>query len=96
MSGIWVCIEAGNGELRGVAYEMITAARTLADAAGQQVSALVWGEGAKDNADKLGTCGADSVVVIETAGDEAGRPAEVGGAVALLAQEQSPDRKSVV
>lgn len=90
MSGIWVCIEAGNGELRGVAYEMITAARTLADAAGQQVSALVWGEGAKDNADKLGTCGADSVVVIETAGDEAGRPAEVGGAVALLAQEQSP------
>ena len=90
MSGIWVCIEAGNGERRGVAYEMITAARTLADAAGQQVSALVWGEGAKDNADKLGTRGADSVVVIETAGDEAGRPAEVGGAVALLAQEQSP------
>ena len=90
MSGIWVCIEAGNGELRGVAYEMINAARTLADDAGQQVSALVWGEGAKDNADKLGACGADSVVVIETAGDEAGRPAEVGGAVALLAQEQSP------
>lgn len=90
MSGIWVCIEAGNGELRGVAYEMITAARTLADAAGQQVSALVWGEGAKDNADKLGACGADSVVVIETAGDEAGRPAEVSGAVAQLAQEQSP------
>lgn len=90
MSGIWVCIEAGSGELRGVAYEMITAARTLADAAGQQVSALVWGEGAKDNADKLGACGADSVVVIEAAGDEAGRPAEVSGAVAQLAQEQSP------
>lgn len=90
MSGIWVCIEAGNGELRGVAYEMITAARTLADACSQQVGALVWGEGAKDNADKLGACGADSVIVIETAGDEAGRPAEVSGAVAQLAQEQSP------
>lgn len=90
MSGIWVGLETNNGELRSVAFEMITAARKLADAAGQQVCALVWGEGAQAGAEKLGACGADSVVVVELGEDAAARPAEVSGALAQLAEQQSP------
>lgn len=90
MSGIWVGLETNNGELRSVAFEMLAAARKLADAASQQVCALVWGEGAQDAAGNLGACGADSVVVIELGDDAAARPAEVSGALAQLTQEQAP------
>lgn len=90
MSGVWVGLETNNGELRSVAFEMLTAARRLADASGAQVCALVWGEGAQDSAKALGECGADSVVVIELSGDASARPAEVSAALAQLAAEQKP------
>lgn len=91
MSGIWVGLETNNGELRSVAFEMLTAARKLADAAGQQVCALVWGEGAQESTEKVGACGADSVVVVELSNDAAARPAEVAGALSQLAKEQAPN-----
>ena len=87
MSGVWVGLETNNGELRSVAFEMLTAARRLADASGAQVCALVWGEGAQDSAKALGECGADSVVVVELSGDASARPAEVSAALAQLAAE---------
>lgn len=90
MSGVWVGLETNNGELRSVAFEMLTAARRLADASGAQVCALVWGEGAQDSAKALGECGADSVVVVELSGDASARPAEVSAALAQLAAEQNP------
>lgn len=90
MSGVWVGLETNNGELRSVAFEMLTAARRLADASGAQVCALVWGEGAQDSAKALGECGADSVVVVELSGDASARPAEVSAALAQLAAEQKP------
>ena len=90
MSGVWVGLETNNGELRSVAFEMLTAARRLADASGAQVCAFVWGEGAQDSAKALGECGADSVVVVELSGDASARPAEVSAALAQLAAEQKP------
>ena len=90
MSGVWVGLETNNGELRSVAFEMLTAARRLADASGAQVCALVWGEGAQDSAKALGECGADSVVVVELSSDASARPAEVSAALAQLAAEQNP------
>ena len=90
MLGVWVGLETNNGELRSVAFEMLTAARRLADASGAQVCALVWGEGAQDSAKALGECGADSVVVVELSGDASARPAEVSAALAQLAAEQNP------
>lgn len=90
MSGVWVGLETNNGELRSVVFEMLTAARRLADASGAQVCALVWGEGAQDCAKALGECGADSVVVVELSGDASARPAEVSAALAQLAAEQNP------
>lgn len=90
MSGVWVGLETNNGELRSVAFEMLTAARRLADASGAQVCALVWGEGAQDSAKALGECGADSVVVVELSGDASARPAEVSAALGQLAAEQKP------
>ena len=90
MSGVWVGLETNNGELRSVAFEMLTAARRLADASGAQVCALVWGEGAQDSVKALGECGADSVVVVELSSDASARPAEVSAALAQLAAEQNP------
>lgn len=90
MSGVWVGLGTNNGELRSVAFEMLTAARRLADASGAQVSALVWGEGAQDSAKALGECGSDNVVVVELSSDASARPAEVSAALAQLAAEQNP------
>ena len=68
MAGIFAFAEARDGELRKVAHEVTTAARTLADALGTEVHAvLLGGEGTGAAAGELGRFGADRVFVGETA-----------------------------
>ncbi|HEX2093802.1 MAG TPA: electron transfer flavoprotein subunit alpha/FixB family protein [Longimicrobiaceae bacterium] len=68
MAGIFAFAEARNGELRKVAHEVVTAARTLADALGTEVHAvLLGGEGTGAAAGDPGRFGADRVFVGETA-----------------------------
>jgi len=60
--------ESRGGDLRKVAYEAVTVARTLADTAGGEVHAVVAGPpGMAAKAAALGTYGADVVTVIEHA-----------------------------
>jgi electron transfer flavoprotein alpha subunit len=60
--------ESRGGELRKVAYEAVTAARGLADAAGAEAHVVVAGApGVAAKADALGTYGADAVAVSEHA-----------------------------
>jgi len=68
MANVLVFAETRNGELRKVALEAVTAARTLADASGGgEVHALVAGPaGAGGHAARLATYGADAVIVIES------------------------------
>jgi electron transfer flavoprotein alpha subunit len=67
MPGIFAFAETRDGEIRKVAHEVVTAARTLADALGTEVHAVVLGgPGVAGAAAELGRYGADKVSVGET------------------------------
>jgi electron transfer flavoprotein alpha subunit len=66
MANVLAFAESRNGELRKVALEAVTAARTLADAEGGEVHALlIGGAGIGGKAERLGRHGADVVLVVE-------------------------------
>ncbi|HET6229732.1 MAG TPA: electron transfer flavoprotein subunit alpha/FixB family protein [Longimicrobiaceae bacterium] len=67
MAGIFAFAESRDGELRKVAHEVVTAARTVADAMGTEVHAvLLGGPGTGAHAAELGQHGADKVFVGES------------------------------
>jgi electron transfer flavoprotein alpha subunit len=67
MPGIFAFAETRDGEIRKVAHEVVTAARTLADALGTEVHAvLLGGPGTAAAAAELGRHGADKVFVGES------------------------------
>ncbi|MBW3572456.1 MAG: electron transfer flavoprotein subunit alpha/FixB family protein [Gemmatimonadetes bacterium] len=67
MPGIFAFAETRDGEIRKVAHEVVTAARTLADALGTEVHAvLLGGPGTAGAAAELGRYGADKVFVGES------------------------------
>lgn len=69
MANIFAYAEARNGELRKVALETVSAARSLADSTGGEVHALLVGApGIAAKAEQLAQHGADIVVVCENAG----------------------------
>lgn len=67
MPGIFAFAESRDGELRKVAQEVVTAARTLADATGTEVHAVALGaSGLASAAGELGRYGADKIFVGES------------------------------
>jgi electron transfer flavoprotein alpha subunit len=65
-NNILVIAETRNGDVRKVALEVVTSARTLADALGGEVHAMVFGAaGIGSVAPKLAAAGADAVLVVE-------------------------------
>jgi electron transfer flavoprotein alpha subunit len=67
MPGIFAFAEQRDGELRKSAHEVVTAARTLADALGTEVHAVALGAGGLQSAvAELGKYGADQVFVGES------------------------------
>lgn len=66
MSKILAVVEQRDGALRRVSNEVVGAARTIADAVGAEVHAVLIGPvGVAGSADELGRYGADRVLVIE-------------------------------
>ncbi len=66
MPGIFAFIETRGGEIRRVSHEVLTAARSVGEALGEEVHALVVGRpGAAEEAAGLGKYGADSIFVLE-------------------------------
>jgi electron transfer flavoprotein alpha subunit len=69
MANVLVYAESRGAELRKVAFEAMTAARSLADKIGGEVHAIVCGpSGIAGKAESLGKHGADVVIVVEHAG----------------------------
>ena len=67
MPGVFVFVEARDGEVRKVAQETVTAARQLADQLGTEVHAVaLGGAGIRGGAGELGRFGADAVFVGES------------------------------
>ena len=62
MSAVLAVLEQRDGALRKVSYEIVTAARRLADVLGGRVDCLVLGSGSVAGSDQLGRFGADAVI----------------------------------
>ncbi|TFG52109.1 MAG: electron transfer flavoprotein subunit alpha/FixB family protein [Gemmatimonadales bacterium] len=65
MSAILAVTEQRNGALRKVSFEVVAAARQLADALGATVDAVVFGAGEVSGAGKVGNGGADRVLTAD-------------------------------
>jgi electron transfer flavoprotein alpha subunit len=66
-SGILVLVEHNNGELISISKELLGAARKLADATGESVTAAAFGSGASGAGQQAGAYGADTALVAEDA-----------------------------
>ena len=73
----------GDGALRPVSFEVVTAGRQVADALGQPVAALLMGSGIEDAAREFGAAGVDRLLVAD---DERLAGLTVETASAVLAQ----------
>jgi len=63
--GVWIVAEQRDGEIRKVSNEVVSEGRRLADALGQEVTALLLGSNIKEKAATLGHYGADKVLVAD-------------------------------
>jgi len=63
-SEVWVFAEQQGGKIRGIAYELISEGRKLADALGTQLCAVCFGHGV-EGIDQLIACGADKVYLLD-------------------------------
>jgi electron transfer flavoprotein alpha subunit len=83
MANVFAFAETRNGELRKIALEAVTAARTVADATGGEVNAFVAGApGISGAAAQLAKYGADTVIVAEHAAFDKYNPEAVAAIVA--------------
>lgn len=83
MANVFAFAETRNGELRKIALEAVTAARSVADSTGGQVHAFVAGAaGIEKCADQLAKYGADEVIVAEHVAFEKYNPEAVAAIVA--------------
>ena len=65
--GIWVFAEQSDGTIRKVAFEILSQARKMADALGEELCAVIMGESVASLADQFAPYGADKVYVVEHA-----------------------------
>jgi len=65
MAGIWVYAEVKEGKIKKVAYEMLGAAKEIAQKKGEPVCAVLIGKGVSPLAEELGHYGAEKVFVVE-------------------------------
>lgn len=63
--GVWVVAEERDGEIRKITYEVVSEGRRLADALGQELTAVLLGSNMKEKAADLGQYGADKVLVAD-------------------------------
>ena len=65
--GIWVFAEQSDGTVRKVAFEILSQARKMADTMGEELCAVILGDGVESLADQFAPYGADKVYVVESA-----------------------------
>jgi electron transfer flavoprotein alpha subunit len=63
-SEVWVFAEQQGGKIKGIAYEMVSEGRKLADALGTQLCAVCFGHGV-EGIEQLIACGADKVYLAD-------------------------------
>jgi electron transfer flavoprotein alpha subunit len=66
-SGVLILAEHRGGQLLGISTELLGAARRVADASGERVTAVALGSGAEDAAKQAIACGADTALFADAA-----------------------------
>ncbi len=90
MSGVWTWIEHHDGQIRPIGQELLGAGRIVADALGEELTALVFGQDVEDVAQATFAFGADAVIAANDPSLAHFRVEAYGALVAHLAQERSP------
>ena len=88
--GVWVFVEQRDSKLLDVGIELLGAGRTLADKLGQELFAVVLGQGIADQAKTLGSYGADVVYIGESPQLKVYNADAYAIALADLAREHKP------
>jgi electron transfer flavoprotein alpha subunit len=63
--GIWVFVEFRGNEVKKVSFELATKARHIADELGQEVGAVLVGNGINQHCDEIGSFGVDTIYIAE-------------------------------
>lgn len=90
-SGVWVFAEQRDGQIQDVVYELLTKGRELADHLGEELSAVLLGEGVKEHAAELISWGADCVYVVDDARLKEFNTDLYSSVVSDLVQEYKPE-----
>ncbi|OPL13994.1 MAG: electron transfer flavoprotein subunit alpha [delta proteobacterium MLS_D] len=88
--GIMVVAEQRDGAFRKVSFEIASAARKLADEAGEEVSAVVLGSGVEGIAGELGKYGVDTIYLADDPVFEKYTTEAYAAAVTKLVKEKDP------
>lgn len=63
--GVMIIAEQRDGDIRKISYELVSEGKRLADASGQEITAVILGSNIKDKAAVLGKYGAAKVIVAD-------------------------------
>jgi len=88
--GVFAIAEQRDGEIRKISYEMVSEGRRLADALGQELTAVLLGSNVKAQAAELGQYGADKVLVADDARLEPYTTDAYVSAISQLVKEGDP------
>ena len=88
--GIWAFAEQNGGQLAKVSFEVVSAARKVADELGEEVVAVICGGSVEGLAGELAKYGADKVVVVEDAKLENYNSGAYVGAIAEVVKANQP------
>ena len=89
--GVYVFAQQVDGEVSGIAYELLGKAKDLAKDLNAEVTAVLLGYGVKDLADSLAEYGADKVIVVDDKELEVYRTEPYAHALASVINEYKPE-----
>ncbi len=89
--GVWVYAEQRNGEIASVVYELLNEGRKLAEQLGEELSAVLLGDGVTCQAEDLIQHGADNVYVVDNPKLKDFQDDSYAMAMAELCEEYKPN-----
>lgn len=90
MSGVWVWVEHRDGAVKAISQEALSAGRSLAEALGEPLMALVFGDGVSDLSQEALNLGADAVIGADDPSLADMRVEAYGPLAAELARQRDP------
>ena len=91
MAGVWIIGEHRDGAFRKITFEVASAAKTIADELGAEVTAVVLGQGMEDACKELGQYGVSKVLYADGEAFAKYTTDAYANAAAALIKDAAPD-----